>query len=233
MTSEALDAEVDVALIEEVMRVLESEHDALPRHRHNLPREQVRNAQRARIIVATAEVVTEGGYASASTKAIISRAGVSSKTFYALYGGKDDAFFDAFTLLDGVVTNAVRTRPNSADSANDPWPGVRAFLATLAQWPLFTRMHAIEARAAGPRVLAHRNAVYGELADGLGAAIGAAQRADPRISRPSEDVLVAVIGGIGELVMRQIVERGVDSVPELEPSIVELIERASYPPPGN
>jgi hypothetical protein len=80
VTSQALEADVDVALIEEVMRVLESEHESLPRHRHNLPREQIRTAQRARIIVATAEVVTENGFASASAKAIIARAGVSSKT---------------------------------------------------------------------------------------------------------------------------------------------------------
>jgi AcrR family transcriptional regulator len=66
---------------------------------------------------ATAEVVTEAGYAAASSKAIIERAGVSSKTFYALFGDEESAFLAAFTLLDGVVVGYARNPPDIEDPA--------------------------------------------------------------------------------------------------------------------
>jgi hypothetical protein len=39
---------------------------------------------------------------------------------------------------------------------------------------------------------------------------------------------MAVVGGIGELVLQRIVADGVVALPELEPTIVELIERVGY-----
>jgi hypothetical protein len=106
--------------------------------------------------------------------------------------------------------------------------GVRGFLTTLAQWPLFTRMHAVEARAAGARVLERRTLVFREFVRSLSAAFQAAREVDDRVGEPSEAVLMAVVGGIGELVLQQIVEQGVAALPELEPTIVELIERVAY-----
>jgi AcrR family transcriptional regulator len=224
--------EIDSELIAEVVRLSErGERAELPRHRHDLTREQVASAQRARIIVATAEVVSEVGYPGASVRAIIERAGVSSKTFYALYGDKESAFLAAYKLLDGVVLEAVRTPLRLGDGA-DPRAmaraGVSAFLETLARWPLFTRMHAVEARGAGARALAHRNRVFAELARALSEAIRAAAAVDERITVPSEPVLMAVVGGIGELVLQRIVVDGVATLPELAPTVVDLIERVCY-----
>jgi AcrR family transcriptional regulator len=221
--------ETDVELIAEVIRLLERpERAALPRHRHDLSRGQVETAQRARIIVATAEVVTEVGYEAASVRAVIEQAGVSSKTFYALYGDKESAFFAAYTLLDGVVVAAARSPLSLSDPRATTRAGVRAFLQTLAQWPLFTRMHAVEARAAGSRVLERRTLVFREFVRSLSTAFRDAGDVDDRIDAPSDEVLMAVVGGIGELVLQRIVADGVVALPELEPTIVELIERVGY-----
>ncbi|MGK2939066.1 MAG: hypothetical protein ACSLFR_14860 [Solirubrobacteraceae bacterium] len=66
--------EIDGPLIEEVFRLTATEERTpLPRHRHNLTRSQVETAQRARIIVATAEVVNELGYAAASSASSATR----------------------------------------------------------------------------------------------------------------------------------------------------------------
>ena len=54
----------------------------LPRHRHALPRDTVRASQIVRILLATAEVVAERGYAATSVAQIVKRAGVSTRTFY-------------------------------------------------------------------------------------------------------------------------------------------------------
>jgi AcrR family transcriptional regulator len=228
-TARQTEFETDVELIAEVLRLVEGpERASLPRHRHDLSRDQVETAQRARIIVATAEVVTEVGYEAASVRAVIERAGVSSKTFYALYGDKESAFFAAYTLLDGLVVAAARTPLDVSDPRAATRAGVRSFLRTLAAWPLFTRMHAVEARAAGPRVLERRTLVFREFVRSLATAFRASAEIDERIAEPSDAVLMAVVGGIGELVLQQIVERGVAALPELEPTIVELIERVGY-----
>lgn len=233
-TGERLEFEIDHALIAEVLRVsAEGEPETLPRHRHDLTREQVLTAQRARIIVATAEVVTEVGYDAASVKAVIERARVSSKTFYALYGDKESAFYAAYTLLDGVVVQTVRSPVRLDDPRRTLQAGVATFLETLARWPLFTRMHAVEARAAGARALERRTVIYREFVRALAAAIGEASEVDDRISVPGDAALMGVVGGIGELVLQRIVEHGVEALPELEPGVVELIERVCYSrPPG-
>jgi AcrR family transcriptional regulator len=221
--------DVDGALLAEVIRIgREEKRRVLPRHRHSLTREQVLTAQRARIIVATAEVVTEVGYARAPVKAIIERAGVSSKTFYALYGDKESAFFAAYTLLDGVVVRTVRRPVEVAEPRAMVRSGVAAFLETLAAWPLFTRLHAVEARAAGVRVLERRMLIFREFVRAIAAAFEAAREADERIDRPSDPVLMAAVGGIGELVLQHVVEHGPATLPDLQPAVVELLERLAF-----
>lgn len=119
-------------LLAEVLRVIEGdERTRLPRHRHRLSREEVETAQRARVIVATAEVVTGAGYAAATTRAIIERAGVSSRTFYQPYGDLESAFLDAYTLLDGVVIAAARAPIRVGDPATST---MRAGAVGTAHW---------------------------------------------------------------------------------------------------
>jgi len=229
-----MDYETDAELLEEVLRVSqETRRPTLPRHRHDLSRAEIERAQRARIIVATAEVVTEAGYHEASVKAIIERAGVSSKTFYALYGDKQSAFMAGYTLLDGLFVQLARTAFASADRRprTAAREGFGMFLDSLAAWPLFARMHAVEGRAAGPRALEHRTVVYGEFVTALSAALREAREDDPRISVPDDAVLMGVVGGIGELVLQQIVRDGPASLPDLLPTVVELFERVCFAPP--
>jgi len=222
----------DVELVAEVHRLGSgSERASLPRHRHRMPREQVERQQRARIIVAVAEVVTERGYDAAAVREITARAGVSSRTFYSLYDDKEDAFFDAYTLLDGVVVGGVAERLSRADPRQIAAGTAVAFLETLSRWPLFTRMHTVEARGAGPRVLERRTQVFRAFVRALGEALTRAGAGDGRISVPSDAVLMAVVGGIGELVLQHVVEAGPESLPELAPSVIELIDRVAYPPP--
>jgi AcrR family transcriptional regulator len=225
--------DIDQELLDEVLRVsAESVRPSLPRHRHDLTRDEIARAQRARIIVATAEVVTEAGYHDASAKAIIQRAGVSSKTFYSLFEDKESAFMAGYTLLDGVFVQLAR----SAFTGGDGEPGAavrdgfRAFLEGLAAWPLFARMHAVEGRAAGARALRHRTLVYDEFVKALTTALTTAREQDERISVPSEAVLMGVVGGIGELVLQHIVEEGPATLPDLLPVVVELFERVCFAP---
>ena len=56
-----------------------------------------------RILIGTAEVVAERGYAATSVAQIVRRAGVSSKTFYELYADKESAFLAAYAAIDVVI----------------------------------------------------------------------------------------------------------------------------------
>lgn len=230
MTAEQ-EYEIDGPLIEEVFRLTATEERTpLPRHRHNLTRSQVETAQRARIIVATAEVVNELGYATASSKAIIERAGVSSKTFYALFGDKESAFFAAFSLLDGVVVGVVRNPPHPEEPRRQADEGIRAFLEQLAAVPLFTRLRVVEAPAAGHRALERQRAINREFARAIHRLMIAAHERDPGIRVPSEDILAMFCGGVGELMLEHILEHGTASLPDLAPTVYEMLDLLAYPP---
>ncbi|MBJ7519650.1 MAG: TetR/AcrR family transcriptional regulator [Solirubrobacteraceae bacterium] len=223
--------EIDGPLIEEVFRLTATdERTPLPRHRHNLTRSQVETTQRARIIVATAEVVNELGYAAASSKAIIERAGVSSKTFYALFGDKESAFFAAFSLLDGVIVDVVRGAPHPEDPRRQAREGIEGFLEQLAAVPLFTRLRIVEAPAAGHRALERQRAITREFARAIHRLMGPAQERDPRIRMLSEEILVMFCGGVAELMLEHILEHGTASLPDLSPTVYEMLELLAFAP---
>ncbi len=74
----------------------------LPRGRASLPPEASAFLQRARVLDATARIVAARGYAAATVEEILRRAGVSRRTFYALFESKADAVrcgFDAAVRL--------------------------------------------------------------------------------------------------------------------------------------
>lgn len=225
--------EIDGQLIGEVFALTATEERRpLPRHRHNLTRTQVETVQRARIIVATAEVVTEVGYAAASSKAIIERAGVSSKTFYALFGDKESAFLAAFTLLDGVVVGYARNPPDVEDPIGRAEDGVRAFLEQLASTPLFTRLRIVEGPAAGHRALERQRTLNREFARLLVRLVAEEAERDGALNVPDEEVMLLFVGGIAELVLAHVLEHGTSTLPDLTPTITDGFARLVYGPSG-
>jgi AcrR family transcriptional regulator len=201
----------------------------LPRHRHALTREAVRASQVVRILLATADVVAERGYAATSVSAIAGRAGVSTKTFYELYGDKEEAFLAAYAAIDVVIA-----RMTEAALAHEGPPemlraGARSFLDQLAGEPAFTRMLVIEAVGAGPRVLRRRAEAFADFVAALRVPLDAASARDPGFAGVEEPLLLALLGGINELVLEHLVEREPESLGELAPTVEELIERVCFP----
>lgn len=223
------DYPIDGPLIAEVFRLgVQKEEAALPRHRHGLSREQVETNQKARIILATAEVVVERTYAKASTTEIIERAGVSSKTFYAHFAGKEEAFLAGYTLLDGVMVQIARQPISAAQPRTDLRASVAASLDRLASWPLIARMRFIEGRAVGPVADQRRAEMAATQVQAFSAAIREARRHDERIGHPSDAALAVLTGGIMELSTLHVFRFGAERLPELAPAIVEAIERFCY-----
>lgn len=140
---------------------------ALPRGRHNLSREQVATAQRARMIAATAAAMAEHGYANTPVAAIIKRAGVSRETFYQQFSSKQDCFLAA--LEDALA--GLSARMGSLPAGGTPVERfdrlVGAYLDVLARAPQFARLFLIEIYAAGPEVAQRRAELQQPFVDGL------------------------------------------------------------------
>src|ERR1700684_3273153 len=121
---------------------------------NGMPRGQVTEIQRTRMLTAAMEAVEEVGYARLTVAQVIGRARVSRKTFYDLFEDREDCFLAAFDQavdqLGGQVLDAYR--------AESGWrEGIRAGLLALLRFmddePGLAKMCVVEALGAGPRVL--------------------------------------------------------------------------------
>ena len=124
---------------------------------NGMPRGQVTEIQRTRMLAATVEAVEEVGYARLTVAQVIGRARVSRKTFYDLFEDREDCFLAAFDQAVDQLGELV----SEAYLAESRWrDGVRAGLLALLRFmddePGLARMCIVEALGAGPRVLERR-----------------------------------------------------------------------------
>src|ERR1700761_1105373 len=93
-----------------------------------LPRGQVTEIQRGRMLAAAVDAVDEVGYAGMTVAQVISRARVSRKTFYDVFADREDCFLAAFDQALEQGGELLR----EAFEAEASWSeGVRAALARL------------------------------------------------------------------------------------------------------
>ena len=151
-----------------------------------LPRRQVTEIQRARILAAAVEVVEELGYAGMTVAQVIGRAKVSRKTFYDLFADRQDCFV---AVLEETIARIARPM-EEACAGEERWRervrlGLARLLALLEEEPVLARICLIEAQGAGTKVLERREQVFGELAEVLdrGRAVTSAVREPPQITR--------------------------------------------------
>lgn len=196
--------------------------ERLPRHVHNLPREDVARSQRARILRAVAESVAANGYAATTVADVIRRAGVSRSTFYELYDGKEAAFLDAYAGIEVVQQHLVDAAAAATDPPSMLRAAVRAQLALLAAEPAFTWMFFVEAVAAGPRILARRRETTEGFLDLLTAMLAVARSRDASVPPADRQRLLAFVGGARELIATHLLDADATSLPTLEDAIVDV-----------
>lgn len=176
--------------------------------RELLVRGEIDDIQRARIVSAMAEVASELGYVGAAVAPVVARAGVSRRTFYELFEGREDCFLAAFDWgvdqARSVMLEAYGSQRSWRESIRH---ALASLLALLESEPELARMCVIEALGAGKLVLERRAQVLSELIVGLD--VGA----PPARGMGSMPLLTAegIIGGAfsvihGRLLERRIVE---------------------------
>ena len=194
--------------------------EPLPRGRHRLSREAVEHSQRERALKAMVEAVAERGYAETRVVDVIERAGLSRKTFYELFGDKENCFLAAY---DEVSARLYAVTDEAFENAvGEPWPdriraGVTALVEELAADQAAARFAVIEVLAAGPRALARRDAAIRQFTGFIDAG-----RSESSLELPGL-TSTAIVGGIYELLYTEILHGATSQLQARVPEIVYWI----------
>jgi AcrR family transcriptional regulator len=182
--------------------------------------------QRERLLHAAAEEFAERGYAAASSESISRRAAMSKATFYEHFANKEDCILGLFdraaTVVAGAMADAARNVPDG-DASERMRAATRAFLTALAEHPAYAQTLLAEIIGAGPTAAARRDQIIQAFANALDAenAAAASRGSIGRFASPHD--AYAIVGGITELVSRQVRLGEPENVLDLAPVIDRMI----------
>jgi AcrR family transcriptional regulator/DNA-binding MarR family transcriptional regulator len=153
--------------------------------------EQLANIQRTRILCAMVDVITEHGAGNVTVAHIVSRSGVSRRTFYELFADREDCFLAAFD--DSIEKIAASCVPPYETGRS--WPEkIRAALCALLEFLErergIGRLVVVETLGAGPRALEHRSRVLAQV-------IAAVEQGGREVKRGEESPPLAAEGVVG------------------------------------
>jgi AcrR family transcriptional regulator len=180
-------------------------------------RDSVAEDQRGRLLGAMAEVVAAVGYEEASVERVLVQAGVSRRTFYELFGDKEDCFVAAYDEAMRRVLRVVTEAYLECEAVERRIEcALEAFLRLCAEEPALARMCVVEVFAAGPRARARRAEAMERLAALMERALSEL-RGDDELDRLTAQ---ALIGGVHEVIYQPIDQGEVASLPGLAEEIV-------------
>jgi AcrR family transcriptional regulator len=142
-----------------------SSKETAPKHRRKAQPErrsnghgQVAELQRARMLTAMLQEISERGAANVSVGHVVARSGVSRRTFYEIFTDREDcflaAFDDALHHVSAVVIPAYEARGTWRAKMRS---AMTALLECLDADPAMGRLLIVESLAAGPGALARRS----------------------------------------------------------------------------
>ncbi|HEX5928333.1 MAG TPA: helix-turn-helix domain-containing protein [Solirubrobacterales bacterium] len=142
----------------------------LPSGRHRLPDDLVERNQRERLVAAVAEACAEQGYAETSVADLAKRAGVSTATFYKLFGGKLECGLEAHRELLERLLEEVDGACGEAEGREAKLrTGIRTVLELFAADPPTARLLTAEVLALGPAGSERNDAAIAAFAERSGA----------------------------------------------------------------
>jgi AcrR family transcriptional regulator len=125
---------------------------------------QVSDIQRARILAAMVDVVSELGAGRATIARVVSRSGVSRRTFYELFVDREACFLAAFDeAVERVAAVVVPAYEEPSKWRERVRAGLVALLEFLDYQHDWGRLVIVEALGAGPRALEHRQGVLTQI----------------------------------------------------------------------
>lgn len=190
----------------------------LARGRHPLTQQAVSESQRMRLLQAVASVVAQKGYAAATVADVIALAGVSRRTFYEFFPNIEDCYLAAYEhgmrQLFASIQAAVARLPKD-DWRQRTRRALEAYLGELATLPDAAWAYTIEVLGAGRRALLARTWVIAQWVAQWRALHALRMAAEPGTRALTDAELLALVGGIEELVRDCLQHRGAQHLPEL------------------
>ncbi len=122
----------------------------LPRGRHGLSPGAVARSQRTRIILATAAVTMEKGYAGTTVADIVAAAGVAKEAFYRHFSDREHAFLEAQQYPSQHLLDTMAGAYFSVDGwPQRIWLALDVLLGLIAENPALAHLRMVECYAAG------------------------------------------------------------------------------------
>ena len=129
----------------------------LPSGRHGLPREFVVDNQRERIVKALVATIIHYGYSGCSVEHVARRAGVSRRTFYEQFAGKEDAYLQTYDMTARRLLEHVNDAwAQDADGPTQLRLWLQSLLESIAGEPQLARVFMVDLLSVGPEALEHR-----------------------------------------------------------------------------
>jgi AcrR family transcriptional regulator len=206
------------------LRVRAEPIEVLPRDRHVNVREELRASQEGRLICAVADSVAAKGYAATSVADIIALAGVSRKTFYEYFDGKEACFLASYDTGAAAIYNAMVDAADGLQGWRDILDAVLTTWLEFLQADLaFTRAYMIEFWAAGDRARERWKQRRDRTAGLLKVLHDMAREEDPAIVPVSDTLIAAVVGGINRVVISHVLSGSADPLTTLKPEMLRFV----------
>jgi AcrR family transcriptional regulator len=198
----------------------------LPRGKSGLPAEEVRAAQRERLLRSVIAAVASSGFAEVTVADIVRGARVSRAAFYAHFADKEECFLAAASeggqLLVDQVAAAAKSLPAGTPAEETLRASVAAFLGFLVREPAFARAFYVDMPAAGPRAARWMRAAHASFARLNRSWHERARLDNPDWPQVPKDAYYALAGATAELVRARVSQGLSDTVADLEDTIVAL-----------
>jgi len=190
----------------------------LPAGRHGLSRQFVVSNQRERILAAVADVCSAAGYVAMSVEDIVVTSGVSRRTFYDNFRGKEDVYLAAYDEVSQQLLTRVYAAYEGADGlVAKVRDSLSAFLNFVADEPAFADMCIVEVMAAGSNAIERRNRTMTAFAEMIGQAAAAEL---PKAKLPPALTAETLVGGIYEVVYSRVLQGRGEELPALLPDLL-------------
>ena len=198
----------------------------LPRGRTGLPADEVREAQRERLLRAVIAAVDTAGFRDVTVADIVRGARVSRAAFYAHFADKEDCFLAAARqgglLMADRVVSATRKAPDDASADELLRASIGAFVDFLAEEPAFARAFYIDMPVAGPRAVRQLEAAQHGFARLNRAWHERARREHPGWPAVPYQAYYALAGATTELVRAEVRRGPIDAANGLKDTLVAL-----------
>lgn len=176
------------------------------------------------MLLALGEIAAQKGYAACTITDIVTRAGVSRRTFYEHFSSKEACAIAGFEYGIELVVDRMSQATQTVTEGN--WreyvrSSLDTYLQTLAAYPNAAWGFHVEAVNSGPVIYGVRTKFAAVLANRMREAYALARREDPARPELPDELFDVLLGGIDDRIRHCLHTRSAADLPELVPLLIQ------------